>query len=87
MRPMQAGDLNTLRAIDSALEGHPNPAEGFPFFDAATGSLGQGLSVAAGLASSAAGLAAVAGATWCAAGLDPSAILSIVQVCMLENSK
>ncbi|MEY3024490.1 MAG: transketolase [Phycisphaerales bacterium] len=50
MRPMQAGDLNTLRAIDSALEGHPNPAEGFPFFDAATGSLGQGLSVAAGLA-------------------------------------
>ena len=27
-----------------------NPAIGFPFFDAATGSLGQGLSVAAGLA-------------------------------------
>ena len=50
MRPMQASDLGTLRAIDSALEGHPNPAEGFPFFDAATGSLGQGLSVAAGLA-------------------------------------
>ena len=46
MRPMQASDLGTLRAIDSALEGHPNPAEGFPFFDAATGSLGQGLSVA-----------------------------------------
>jgi len=32
---------------------HPNPAIGMPFFDAATGSLGQGLSVAAGLALSA----------------------------------
>lgn len=42
--------LDTLREIDSMLDGHPNPAEGFPFFDAATGSLGQGLSVAAGLA-------------------------------------
>ncbi len=31
----------------------PNPVEGFPFFDAATGSLGQGLSVAAGLAAAA----------------------------------
>lgn len=50
LRPMQQSDLGTLRAIDSSLEGHPNPAEGFPFFDAATGSLGQGLSVAAGLA-------------------------------------
>jgi len=43
-------ELSTLRELDSVLEGHPNPAEGFPFFDAATGSLGQGLSVAAGLA-------------------------------------
>lgn len=43
-------DLDELRARDSVLDGHPNPAEGFPFFDAATGSLGQGLSVAAGLA-------------------------------------
>ena len=32
-----------LRAIDSEIDGHPNPAEGFPFFPAATGSLGQGL--------------------------------------------
>ena len=45
--------LKTLRAKDSILEGHPNPMEGFPFFDAATGSLGQGLSVAAGLAEAA----------------------------------
>lgn len=42
-------ELNNLRAWDSELDGHPNPMEGFPFFDAATGSLGQGLSVAAGL--------------------------------------
>ncbi|HWL93359.1 MAG TPA: transketolase, partial [Phycisphaerae bacterium] len=41
--------LLTLRETQSPLDGHPNPAEGFPFFDAATGSLGQGLSVAAGL--------------------------------------
>jgi transketolase len=45
--------LKTLRNYDSFLEGHPNPMEGFPFFDAATGSLGQGLSVAAGVAEAA----------------------------------
>jgi transketolase len=43
-------DALTFRAEDSVLDGHPNPAIGFPFFDAATGSLGQGLSVAAGVA-------------------------------------
>ncbi len=43
-------DALTLREGDSVLDGHPNPAVGFPFFDAATGSLGQGLSVAAGVA-------------------------------------
>ncbi len=48
-RKLMVGDLNTLRETESVLDGHPNPAEGFPFFDAATGSLGQGLSVAAGL--------------------------------------
>jgi transketolase len=47
--------LKTLREADSPLDGHPNPMEGVAFFDAATGSLGQGLSVAAGL-----GLAAIA---------------------------
>jgi transketolase len=49
-RLLTVDDLSTLRELGSAPEGHPNPAEGFPFFDAATGSLGQGLSVAAGLA-------------------------------------
>jgi hypothetical protein len=43
---MTVDDLMTLREIDSPIDGHPNPALGFPFFDAATGSLGQGLSVA-----------------------------------------
>ncbi len=46
-------DAMTLRAGDSVLDGHPNPAIGFPFFDSATGSLGQGLSTAAGLAAAA----------------------------------
>jgi transketolase len=49
-RPLTTADLASLRENDSCLDGHPNPMEGFPFFDAATGSLGQGLSVAAGLA-------------------------------------
>jgi len=41
-------DLLNLRKIDSDLEGHPTPR--LPFIDVATGSLGQGLSVAAGMA-------------------------------------
>lgn len=49
-RALGVDDVDLLRARDSFLDGHPNPAEGFPFFDAATGSLGQGLSAAAGLA-------------------------------------
>ena len=48
-KPLKLDDLYTLRDKDSVLDGHPNPAIGFPFFDAATGSLGQGLSIAVGL--------------------------------------
>ncbi|MBS0195486.1 MAG: transketolase [Planctomycetes bacterium] len=48
-RKLRPDELKNLRSLGSELEGHPNPMEGFPFFDAATGSLGQGLSVAAGL--------------------------------------
>ena len=40
--------LLTLRKVDSDLEGHPTTR--LPFVDVATGSLGQGLSVAAGIA-------------------------------------
>lgn len=52
-RRMTREDAMSLRAIDSEVDGHPNPVEGFPFFDAATGSLGQGLSIAAGVAAAA----------------------------------
>lgn len=41
-------ELQTLRTFGSRLEGHPVPA--LPFVDAATGSLGQGLSVGVGMA-------------------------------------
>lgn len=41
-------DLLNLRKIDSDLEGHPTPR--LNFVDVATGSLGQGLSCAAGMA-------------------------------------
>ena len=40
--------LMTLRQFSSELEGHPTPR--IPGVDAATGSLGQGLSVGSGLA-------------------------------------
>ncbi len=43
-----ASRVMTLRQFSSELEGHPTPR--IPGVDAATGSLGQGLSVAAGLA-------------------------------------
>jgi transketolase len=46
-----ASRLMTLREFSSELEGHPTPR--IPGVDAATGSLGQGLSVGAGLAISA----------------------------------
>lgn len=41
-------ELLTLRKLDSRLEGHPSVK--LPFVDAATGSLGQGLSVGVGMA-------------------------------------
>jgi transketolase len=52
-RKLTVDDLSTLREWKSVLDGHPNPMEGVDFFDAATGSLGQGLSVAAGVAKAA----------------------------------
>lgn len=41
-------DLKSLRKLESNLEGHPTPR--LNFIDVATGSLGQGLAVAAGMA-------------------------------------
>lgn len=52
-RKLSVEDLGSLRDWESVLDGHPNPMEGVDFFDAATGSLGQGLSVSAGLAKAA----------------------------------
>jgi transketolase len=43
-----ASELLTLRKFNSDFEGHPTPR--LPFVDVATGSLGQGLSVGAGMA-------------------------------------
>lgn len=41
-------ELKRLRQIDSPLEGHPTPL--FPYSEAATGSLGQGLGIGVGMA-------------------------------------
>jgi transketolase len=43
---LKVDQLQTLRKLDSVLEGHPTPR--LPWVDVATGSLGQGLSVALG---------------------------------------
>lgn len=43
-------ELSTFRKIDSRLQGHPATAEGLPGIRVASGSLGQGLSVAIGCA-------------------------------------
>ena len=43
-------ELDTFRKIGSRLQGHPTTHEGLPGVRVATGSLGQGISVAAGIA-------------------------------------
>jgi len=43
-------ELSTFRTLDSRLQGHPTPKEGLPGVRVASGSLGQGLSVACGAA-------------------------------------
>lgn len=52
-------ELATLRLTGSRLQGHPDPTR-LPFVEAATGSLGQGLSIAMGLALA----AKLDGASW-----------------------
>lgn len=46
----QTEELATFRKLDSRLQGHPATEEGLPGIRMASGSLGQGLSVAAGAA-------------------------------------
>lgn len=45
---IEESELDSYRRLDSRLEGHPTPH--FPFADAATGSLGQGLGIGLGMA-------------------------------------
>ncbi|XP_048111837.1 transketolase [Alosa alosa] len=45
---LKESELMSLCQVDSTLEGHPTPKQ--PFVDVATGSLGQGLGVACGMA-------------------------------------
>ncbi len=46
----EISELATFRKLDSRLQGHPATAEGLPGVRVASGSLGQGLSVAVGAA-------------------------------------
>jgi transketolase len=46
----ELSELKTFRQLDSRLQGHPATEEGLPGIRVASGSLGQGLSVAAGAA-------------------------------------
>lgn len=46
----ELSELSTFRMINSRLQGHPTPEEGLPGVRVASGSLGQGLSVACGAA-------------------------------------
>jgi transketolase len=46
----EVSELNTFRKINSRLQGHPTPHDGLPGIRIASGSLGQGLSVAIGAA-------------------------------------
>ena len=46
----EVNELNTFRLINSRLQGHPTTHEGLPGVRIASGSLGQGLSVAVGAA-------------------------------------
>jgi transketolase len=59
-------ELDTFRKLGSRLEGHPTPV--LPWVDVATGSLGQGLPVAAGLALTAKRLDRVGSRIWVLCG-------------------
>jgi transketolase len=60
-------ELLSLRKMGSPLQGHPVPVEGMPWVDVATGSLGQGLPVALGMAL-AMRIDGAPGRAWCLMG-------------------
>jgi len=59
--------LLSLRKMDSPIQGHPAPVPELPWVDVATGSLGQGLPIALGMAL-AMRLDGAPGRTWCLLG-------------------
>jgi transketolase len=59
-------ELLTFRKLGSRIEGHPTPV--LPWVDVATGSLGQGLPIAAGLALTARRLDRTDARVWCLCG-------------------
>lgn len=71
--------LMSLRLKDSIIEGHPVPK--IPFVDVATGSLGQGLSVAAGMAYSSKYFDKINNRVFCVTGDGEMAEGSIWEAC------
>ena len=63
---ISADELASYRKIGSMLEGHPTPA--LPWIDVATGSLGQGLPIAVGIALTAKRLDRLGYRTWAVCG-------------------
>ncbi|MGH9223400.1 MAG: transketolase [Acidimicrobiales bacterium] len=59
-------ELDTYRTLGSRLEGHPTPI--IPWVDVATGSLGQGLPIAVGVALAAARFEEAPSRVWCLCG-------------------
>ncbi len=73
----------SLRLKDSIIEGHPVPK--IPFVDVATGSLGQGLSVACGMAYSSKYFDKIDNRIFCICGDGETAQGSIWQACDFAN--
>jgi len=70
-------ELMNLRKIDNDLEGHPTPR--LSFIDVATGSLGQGLSIAAGMAYTAKNFDKASYRVYCLMGDGESAEGSVME--------
>ena len=80
---VDVNELNNLRKFDSDLEGHPTPK--LPFVDVATGSLGQGVSVAGGMAYSSKYLDKINNRYYVVIGDGESAEGSVWEACNLAS--
>lgn len=76
-------ELKNLRKIDSELEGHPTPRQSY--IDVATGSLGQGLGVACGMAYCGKYIDKASYRTYCLIGDGESAEGSIWEACAFAS--